>query len=219
MSLSRKRQGGDESPHSKELLQEIRYVKTTYPVILVSLCVAGVMAATNPASAETATAHAPHYDDKELWPHDVEKRHFYKQEWPPAPVMIWAKTNEARIRVDHRDPANWLIDGKPATRLPDRHTDVVIPDGKYHVSSNTKQVFLNCRHATVGKNVRFGFELRAKGNVWIKQGGSVLCSSWSGPNDVFVRNDNHDFMDRRTQLANKIVIAKASDASIEVVDS
>lgn len=84
---------------------------TTALVLLGSM-----IASTTTAVAEEATAHNPQYDNKGLWPHDVEKTDYFKQHWPKATVMVWARTGgdpgqgNARIRAELRNPSNWLIE-------------------------------------------------------------------------------------------------------------
>jgi hypothetical protein len=147
--------------------------------------------------AEEPTAHDPQYDNRKFWPESVKKTAYHKQQWPKATLMVWAKTDKRYVTVNPRDPSNWLIDGKPANRLPDRDTDIVIPPGRYTIRSDDRSAF-HVRHATVGTGVRFNFHFRGRGNVWSKKGASVNhAGSWTGPGDVFVRNDNSYFTDRK----------------------
>jgi hypothetical protein len=169
---------------------------------------------------DAATAHDPRFGDKILWPGDVSATDYYKEKWPEAPLMVWARTDRGDARrADPRDPANWLIDGRPATRLPDESTDIVFPSGEYGVGSKRiKGVSLTPRHVTVGSGVGVGVCIKPVGNVWIKKGGSTqVLNYFLGGKHTFVRNDNLDFSDRRSRLANKIVFAKKKGTSVEVV--
>ena len=172
------------------------YRHTTALVILGFL-----LASTETVAAEEATAHRPQYDNRNLWPHDVEKTDYFREKWSKAPVMVWAATGEgslgeiARVRADLRDPTNWRIDGEPAKRLPDRETDVVFPAGNYSVRTSGDGK-LEARHLTVESGARVSFpKADVYGNLWIKKGGSFArahgaFSGWDKSN--FCRNDNDE---------------------------
>ncbi len=172
------------------------------------------------AAYRTATAHDPHFADRSIWPAclQVEKTAYAKQTWPPARVMVWARTDVRQFSGNVLDPANWQVDGRPATNPPDENTDIVFPDGNYRVRS-TQRADIRCRHATAGVGVFTALQVKvnARGNVWFKRGAICGGGSWSGPGDVFVRNDNPDYTRMNCLLANKIVINKAVEASVEFI--
>ncbi len=185
----------------------------------VGFAAAGRAAAADAEAYAKATAHDPHFEDKALWGrYDVERSRYAKQKWPKAPVMVWARTDEKRFQGNPLDPANWLIDGKPATHPPNKNVDVVFPDGKYTVRASDRGAIPG-RHITVGSGVFLATQVNvhATGNVWFKRGSNAGGGSWSGTNNVFVRNDNTDYTSRGCLLANKIVINKAEDASVEFI--
>jgi len=170
------------------------------------------------AQPTEATAHDPHYGDQSLWPADVEKTAYFKQTWPKAPLMVWARTDQGDAEMEPRDPANWLVDGNPASHAPNENTDVYFPEGS--IVKLREKTPVRVRHLTVGGGVRVpkSLAIRPVGNVWIKEHGVVAeVSSFSGENDVFLRNDNRDFNTREAALANKILFNKAKDASVEII--
>jgi len=176
----------------------------------------GPIQATEPAEA---TAHDPHFQDKMLWPADVEKTAYFKETWPKATLMVWARTEKSGAPVDPKDPANWLVDGKPATNAPNANTDVYFPEGSF-LRVRDKAPLGKVRHLTVGRGVRVpkSVAIRPTGNVWIRERGMVAeVGAFSGEKDVFLRNDNKDFTKEEAALANKIVFNKAKDASVEIV--
>ena len=79
------------------------------------------------------TADNPQYDNKKAWPMLVGDEYFQKEKWPKARLLIWARAvaKQARgKRLDPMDPANWVeaATGKPAEALPDKDTDIILPD-------------------------------------------------------------------------------------------
>ena len=170
------------------------------------------------AATTEATAHDPHYGDSSLWPADVEKTGYFKQSWPKAPLLVWARTEKAAEDMEPRDPANWLVDGKPATQMPSERVDVYFPEGS--IVQLREKTPIKVRHLTVGAGVRIpkSLAIRPAGNVWIKELGTVAeVGAFSGENDVFLRNDNTDFTTLEAALANKILFNKAKDASVEIL--
>jgi len=168
------------------------------------------------AEPAVATAHDPHFKDKGLWPADVEKTAYSKEIWPKATLMVWARTDGARGPADVKAVANWLVDGKAATSLPNRDTDVYFPDGKYAVQGKG----FRARHVTVGQGVQVAWsvDLQPVGNFWIKRGGSVASASiFKGDKNVFIRNDNLDFTKPESALANKILICRGKNSSAEII--
>jgi hypothetical protein len=146
------------------------------------------------AAYDKASAHDPHYEDRSLWPAWVEKTDFVKETWPKARLLVYAHAGKSLRRKDLMQPANWLEDGKPATRPIDENTDLYFPgaDSRYRVNGDPKSTTV-CRHITVGRNVGLGGQKfrPVHGNVWVKRGGSVpRIFSFKGGRSVFVRNDN-----------------------------
>jgi len=165
-----------------------------------------------------ATAHNPRYDNSTLWPADVTKTDYFKQSWYKSPLLVWAVTESDDSEMEPRDPANWLLDGKPSTISPSEKTDVYFPEGS--IIKLREKTTIRVRHLTVGSGVKIpkSLAIRPTGNVWIKQGGAVAeVSAFSGEGDIFLRNDNTDFRKREAALANKILFNKATDASVEIV--
>jgi hypothetical protein len=159
-----------------------------------------------------ASAHAPHYADRTIWPAWVEKTDFAKETWPKARVLVWAHTS-GRMRLDLSDPANWLEGGRPAKRGPDEHTDVVFPsppDGKrYNVGGKDG---CSVRHMTVEAGCRGWLKtVRVYGNVWLKEGGTWHGVLPHGAKNTFMRNDNAAV----NMAHNKIALNKPPDRSIE----
>jgi len=164
------------------------------------------------------TADKPEYSDKDLWPGDVQKTAYAKEVWPIAKLFVWNVTAKDGKETDPKDPANWTVDGKPTALPPGDRDDVIFPTGT--VTRLKENVSLTVRHVTVGKGVRVVKALRIKplGNVWIKADGSVEeMGSFTGPENVFLRNDNRDFSRTQAAIANKIVFNKPVGSSIEIL--
>ena len=170
------------------------------------------------AEPSEPTAHDPRYGQSQLWPADVEKTAYFRQVWPKAPVLVWARADTPASETEPRDPANWLLNGRPAPYAPDANADVHFPEGS--VVKLREKTTLIVRHLTVGSGVRIpkALAIRPTGNVWIKEHGKVEeVGAFHGENDVFVRNDNKDFNTREAALANKILFNKAPGASVEIL--
>jgi len=172
------------------------------------------------AAYEKASAHEPHFGETTVWPKELEapKTDYYRQKWAKRPLMVWT-VRDKKAKVDARDPANWTIDGKLATSLPSKDTDVYFPEGSY-VRLKQKRHRIHVRHLTVGAGVRVSkcLGIAPNGNVWIKEGGYVeQVGSFSGAKNVFIRNDNHDFRSHKSAFANKILFNKAPDSSVEII--
>jgi hypothetical protein len=177
---------------------------------LIVLCLASWAQALDiPAITAKATAHNPRYADKEIWPDLVGDEYFQKQAWEPASVYVWdvqksiAATNGARrLRSpDATDPSNWIdaATGKPATKLPDMNTDLILPDSEvpYYAEfgeDNKKGGF--CRHVTIGKNAQFsswgsrGHRILLFGSLWIRPSGSMR----TGQGNIVFAGDKHSFL-------------------------
>jgi hypothetical protein len=180
---------------------------TTFAVVTLLLI------ATTARAAEPA-AHAPSFDQAGLWPADVQKTAYYTQQWPKAPLLVWAKLEKTGADVDPKDPANWLEDGKPATRAPDASTDVLFPKGSFLRVKD--KLTIKCRHLTLEEGVKIPDKLiiNPVGNVWIKpKAGFPLRGSWhiTGDAHTFFRNEGEP------AIANKVMFNKAPDASVEIL--
>jgi len=193
--------------------------KATATAFAIGVCMPIFVACSSAAEPAEATAHDPHFQDKALWPADVEKTAYFKESWPKAPLMIWARTERTGAAVEPKDPANWLVAGKPATEPPNANTDVYFPEGSF-LRVRDKAPLGKVRHLTVGRGVRIpkSVAIRPTGNVWIKERGTVAeVGAFSGEKDVFLRNDNKDFTKEEAALANKILFNKAPNASVEII--
>jgi len=169
-------------------------------------------------SHAAATADSPNFADKSDWPTDVQKTAYFKEAWPAAPLMVWARTEKTGQDTDPKDPANWLLDGKPATTAPDENTDVRFPEGSFVRIKGKAN--LRTRHLTIASGVSIpkSLTLTPFGNVWIQGSGLVEeMGKFTGEKHTFLRNDKADFRMRGAGLANKIMFNKAKDVSVEVI--
>jgi hypothetical protein len=165
-----------------------------------------------------ASAHAPNFDDKALWPILTGKEYFLTTKWAPAKLYVWAKPGEngqfgTRGHLDPTKPENWLVDGKPATELKfGEEADLLLPaaDKPYTIGfrgSPVREVF---RHITVEANAKFigggdGAGRTAYGNVWVKKGGEMYsqgATSFLGTQHAFMRNDNEVAPDKLNEAGN-----------------
>lgn len=170
------------------------------------------------SGADEATADKPRFEDKSLWPEDVQKTAYFKETWPKAPLYIWATTVKDGKATDPKDPANWTVDGKPATAAPGELDDVLFPVGS--VTRLKENASLSVRNITVEKGVRVvkPIQIKPLGNVWIKAGGCVEdMSTFYGAKNVFLRNDNRDIAQDKAAIANKIAFNKPIGSSIEII--
>ncbi len=153
------------------------------------------------------SAHDPKYDNRDFWPHLDGKEYFKAQEWPAGRLLTWAHPGQRGVVKNPRpnelvvtEPANWLEEGKPATKLWDEDTDILLPawTSAYEVNMRdcpVRQVF---RHITVEANALLigggdGQGRLIHGNVWIKRGGMLSAqgaTQFLGHNHTFLRNDN-----------------------------
>ena len=138
------------------------------------------------------TADNPQFADRKAWPMLVGDEYFTKQKWGEGRTYIWnvqksieaGKQSRRRGHPDGAAPSNWIdaATGQPATQLPDRNTDLILPDSEtpYNAAlgeENKKGAY--CRHVTIGKNAKFSswgarhHRLRLFGNLWIRPGGSM----------------------------------------------
>ncbi len=183
-----------------------------WTVLLATVCLFSAAWAGEPG------AHDPQYATPGLWPEDVQKTAYAAQAWPKAPLYVWAATGRGGEETDPKDPANWTVNGQPATAAPGEGDDILFPTGSaIRLKENTNLVV---RHLTVETKVRVikALRIRPLGNVWIKQGAQVdEVANFSGPNNVFLRNDNRDWRKGGAGIANKIVFNKPVGSSIEIL--
>lgn len=165
----------------------------------------------------TATAHDPNYNNKELWPAEMQKAAFVKQPWPKTRVLVWAKPGGGETK-DGWEAKYWLENGKPTTEPFDEDTDLVFPDfpsGMYwvHLTEGRKYQPASFRHLTVGRGAGIIGHFSVGGNTWIRQGGMVrYLDSTVGKQNTFLRNDNGDI-----QLVDHFHFKKVPMASCELI--
>ncbi len=162
---------------------------------------------------------------------------FETETWPTARTLVWAQPGQSGA---YGDPANWLENGQPATRPPNREADVVLPSAAqpYLVSAKPNE---EVRHATVEANAgiqgRHRTDLQVWGNVWVKDGGRIQFIACRGPKNTFLRIDSAEFPtaengltvlggmakapstkpQSRTRVSHKFEVAKYGDASVELI--
>ncbi len=164
-----------------------------------------------------ATAHEPNYNNKELWPVEMQQAAFVKQAWPKTRVLVWAKPGGGETK-DGWEAKYWLENGKPATEPFDEDTDLVFPDfpsGMYwvHLTEGRKYQPASFRHLTVGRGAGIVGHFSVGGNTWIRQGGMVrYLDSCVGKENTFLRNDNGDI-----QLVDHFHFKKGPTASCELI--
>jgi hypothetical protein len=154
-----------------------------------------------------ASAHAPRFNDRSLWPDLSGKEYFLDEHWPAGRLYVWAHPGESggirgrRTPHDATDPKNWIIDGRPADALVlDEHTDLWFPasEQKYCVGFRGTDVREVCRHITIESGASFsgggdGVGRSIYGNVWVKVGGAMDsqgATRFLGGRHTFFRNDN-----------------------------
>ncbi|MEX0654381.1 MAG: hypothetical protein WD534_16105 [Phycisphaeraceae bacterium] len=154
-----------------------------------------------------ATAADPQFDNEEIWPHLTGREYFLDTAWPkPERTLAWAQPGTSGGRgapLDALDPANWVNveTGEPATSLPDRNTDVILPasDEYYEVNwgflgPERESPALRVRHVTIGANAHFWIlDAVIRGNVWVQREGHFnvdVTLNLIGPDHTFYRNDN-----------------------------
>ncbi|MBC8002040.1 MAG: hypothetical protein H7X97_05585 [Opitutaceae bacterium] len=196
--------------------------------ILISACGALLMTLLSSAwsfAADEPSAHNPCFDQPGLWPADVKKTDYYKQKLEPARLLVWAH------KTDHvgswKEAANWLEDGKPATKDADENCDVYFPDGKYKVIGGVVPPGINggsaweswgslkCRNLTIGNGTELCFRnYQATGNVWVRPKANfrIIEGFWNGGANTFARNDMGKWVEFKIPQVNK-----TDNASVEVL--
>jgi hypothetical protein len=237
--------------------QEAAVQTKTFVIAAMVLCVASCLVAAEPAKLNgamddykpsvdwsavsgaggyaKATAGAPAFDDKALWPQLGGKEAYVKETWEKARVLVWAFPGESGWggnKAGDHDPlagASWLVDGKPLDGPVtfDENTDVVLPDAEkpYTVSLKAAGAKQDFRHITVGRNGGLhgggdGKGRRIYGNVWIKRGGSTGnqgATQLVGSKNTFFRNDNAEADDKGKGLmcTQYFVINRDEKGSVE----
>lgn len=165
----------------------------------------------------TATAHSPNYEDKELWPEEMQKAAFVTQTWPKTRVLVWAKPGGGRVN-DGWEAKYWLEDGKPAVVPFDENTDLVFPDFAegsdwISITDGRKYQPAHFRHLTVGRGTGVVGHFSVGGNTWIRKGGTVqTLDSCLGKENTFLRSDNDDI-----RLVDHFHFKKVPPASSELI--
>jgi hypothetical protein len=154
-----------------------------------------------------ATAGDPNFDDKAVWPLSGKEK-FLGEKWPAARLLVWAHPGEdgddgGRAKHEVFKASNWIdpATGKPATKLPDTDTDILLPASKkaytisYRKGGQEHSPFA-IRHLTVEPGAHFRTSgMKVSGNVWIKRGGGLGnhgSLTFLGGRHTFCRNDNGD---------------------------
>jgi len=157
---------------------------------------------------EQATATAPDFGNKSVWPLTGNER-FLEQQWPAGRLLVWAHPGQSanvksrQAKLNAYDLKNWVdvATGKQPTRGLDENTDVLLPASEtpYVVSwkkAGVEHAPVTIRHLTVGRNARwYSSGLRLHGSIWLKRGGGMGnhgSLSPIGKTHSFFRNDNGD---------------------------
>ena len=168
----------------------------------------------------TPGAHHPRYDQKGLWPEDVQKTAYFKETWEPARLLVWSGPPTGKIRPEVWSlPANWQEyppaaagygKPQPATTGPDEKSDVVVSARKDGLEFSGN---LPARHLTIGSGVRI-VDVRStpQGNIWNDgyYGGGFLHADFRGKKNTFMRGSG-------PFKAKAVFVNKAADAAVELV--
>jgi hypothetical protein len=157
---------------------------------------------------EKATAHAPRFEDKSIWPVSG-KAQFLKEKWAPGRLLVWAHPGQSanvkdrRAKLDVYNLKNWInaATGRPAGSFPDADTDILLPASEtpYTVSwkkRDQEHFPITVRHLTVARNAQwYSSGLKLHGSIWLKRGGAMGNHGSLAPvgsRHTFFRNDNGD---------------------------
>jgi hypothetical protein len=149
------------------------------------------------------------------------------QRWPSTRTLVWARPGES-FKGLAADAANWLENGRAATKGPDKDTDLIFPDSDAEYRVSSKEGVAPYRHLYVGRNARFSTRSGAEaiyGNVWVREGG-WLQAAWrtvhmSGGRHAFYRDFNKKLpgfeqkMDRGDRSMHDLKVSKDGGASVE----
>ncbi len=145
------------------------------------------------ASYDTVRADLPLYEDATLWPLLEKNEAYYNETWPKARLLIWAQPGE---NGDWHAAASWTEDGKPATKGPDKDTDVLLPAAEKKYLVGNPPGIIECRHITLEKGAAImGGDSRSfdlYGNAWVKIGANLNINLTipRGAKQTFLRNDH-----------------------------
>jgi hypothetical protein len=156
------------------------------------------------------------------------------ESWRETRVLTWARPGESGKLSD---AANWLERGQPATVVPDRETDIILPaaDQVYRVSAANQEA----RHVIIEKNAMLlgghRNEVQVWGNCHVKAGGRIYYCGIRGPGHTFFRIDDGHYpgdhnapayghtqqgakdIRNTTQISHKLSIIKYGDGSVELI--
>ncbi|MCC5843429.1 MAG: hypothetical protein JJU05_04180 [Verrucomicrobia bacterium] len=178
---------------------------------------------------DAATAHAPDYENRAVWPTLTGKEKFVSQAYEGGRVMEWAHPGKGiagRSGLDVWDPENWRVDGEvPDEVVFDENTDLLLPDADddYFMDflrvSGWEPIY---RHITVGRNARLRQEnARIFGNIWIKKGGRMdgRHANFFHGGSTFLRNDNRIYDDFSSGIIGQYLMIRKDtpDTHLEVV--
>jgi hypothetical protein len=182
-----------------------------------------------------ASAVNPMYQNKALWPKLSGKEYFLQETWPKGKLMTWAKPGQnggKRAKgLNPLDPANWLEDGKPCTKVEfDENTDLFLPasDKPYEINFREDPWPEIYRHITVEQGCSFsgggdGRGRKVTGNVWVKVGGDIYAqgaTDFRGNRHTFFRNDSGTLANTRKNVnyqmcSQYFTFGKDKDKSVE----
>lgn len=153
-----------------------------------------------------ASAHAPRYEDKALWPLLTGREYFLAARLPPTRSLAWSRpgTSGSAAGLDPYDPAHWtdLATGGPAEAPLDRTCDLVIPaaetpytvDFERWVPGVRRRDRLHARSITVERNATLILaNVDLDGHMWIQRGGKLIVEVFltcKGSEHTFFRDDN-----------------------------
>ncbi|MCM2373733.1 chitobiase/beta-hexosaminidase C-terminal domain-containing protein [Aporhodopirellula aestuarii] len=154
--------------------------------------------------------------------------------WSPGRLLTWA-TPGVSGKID--EASNWIENGRPADKAPDRETDVVLPaaDEIYTVTGGRNH---QVRHVTIKKNARLKGghrnEVEIWGNVDVLPEGMIRYVSVVGGKHTYFRVEGSEFPNpqnghafqhpsrrlpeeqlSRAQLSHKFQVCKYGTASVE----
>ena len=107
------------------------------------------------------------------------------EQWPEGRQLVWANPGQGG---EINKAGNWLENGRPATKGPDRNTDILLPSaGKEYIVTGSRRD--RVRHVVIEKNgyLKGGHrnELEIWGNVDVKDGGWISFISIRGDKDTY----------------------------------